>query len=323
MVFVNATKLKKEFLVENTRESKEAIALEKKLLIDLNTILEFIKENFDFKMFDYVNQLQQIKKLTFDQTYSIIRFYYQNAFEIGSKYVNELLVKYPYLTHTDLDFIEKQSTDYTARFYGRLENQLTASNEMFIKTLFSTKSYNIVSTDQEQIDFFADRIQKSSSYLYSSLAILIVTDGINSATIRKTKVLLNKRTGLLTAGAATNKILKEILEEELAEEQEQDTTRGFINPFAFFLNFGDEGTRGGDDGEDRPARNPKFKDVDLSKLVYEWRTRQDEKVCPICEDLDGTQYTIDDSAIPRVPDDSHFNCRCRLVVQSGSEIIIE
>lgn len=52
-------------------------------------------------------------------------------------------------------------------------------------------------------------------------------------------------------------------------------------------------------------------------------TRQDEKVCPICEPLNNNVYDINDSSKPEIPDDTHPNCRCRYVVYQDGKPIIE
>lgn len=52
-------------------------------------------------------------------------------------------------------------------------------------------------------------------------------------------------------------------------------------------------------------------------------TRQDEKVCDICEPLNNNVYDINDSSKPEIPDDLHPNCRCRFVVYQDGKPIIE
>lgn len=49
--------------------------------------------------------------------------------------------------------------------------------------------------------------------------------------------------------------------------------------------------------------------------MLEWKTAMDDRVCPICDALEGQQYEVDDPSIP-VPgtDDTHPNCRCRLML---------
>lgn len=52
-------------------------------------------------------------------------------------------------------------------------------------------------------------------------------------------------------------------------------------------------------------------------------TRDDEKVCQICQPLNNTVYDINDSSKPEIPDDLHPNCRCRFVVYQDGKPIIE
>jgi SPP1 gp7 family putative phage head morphogenesis protein len=53
--------------------------------------------------------------------------------------------------------------------------------------------------------------------------------------------------------------------------------------------------------------------------VYVWNTMGDELVCPICEDLDGEQWAMDDPDLKEPPDDTHDNCRCYLDIIPASE----
>ena len=52
-------------------------------------------------------------------------------------------------------------------------------------------------------------------------------------------------------------------------------------------------------------------------------TRNDEKVCQICEPYNNNVYDINDSSKPEIPDDTHPNCRCRFVVYQDGKPIIE
>lgn len=320
MVLINTNRTKRPLQIENSKESKNALLLEKRLLIDLNTILEFIKDNFDFKSTDYIKQLEIIQKVSYSQTYSIIRYYYQQAYQIGTDYANEVLVSAPYLTNSDIDYITKQSENHTSRFYGRLKKVLQQGNMSFIKSLFdgNKNNFNIINSNilinqEEQIKFFATQLEKSSTYLYTSLAVLIITEALNHAVVQKSKKLLQpelKPKILQAGGAATNKILEEILEEELEKEKA-------IEPYFFFFIPTLKS-----DKKEVETNNKKIKNIDVSNMKYGWVTRMDEKVCPICSNLEGTEYTLD-NIIPDVVDVSHFNCRCRIVLKSGSEIIIE
>ncbi|UQS85775.1 minor capsid protein (plasmid) [Apilactobacillus apisilvae] len=50
---------------------------------------------------------------------------------------------------------------------------------------------------------------------------------------------------------------------------------------------------------------------DNQSIVYlQWVTQDDDKVCDICEPMNGNIYTVEDAPTPQ--EDSHYNCRCLL-----------
>jgi hypothetical protein len=55
-----------------------------------------------------------------------------------------------------------------------------------------------------------------------------------------------------------------------------------------------------------------------------WTTQMDERVCPLCQSLDGMQWASDDPGVLIPPDDSHDNCRCRLdIAGTGVDVTDE
>lgn len=64
-----------------------------------------------------------------------------------------------------------------------------------------------------------------------------------------------------------------------------------------------------------------------SSLIVQFVTRRDDKVCPICEDLDMEQFDVDPISRsidgPTIPDDTHPNCRCRyLSLDEDEELLV-
>ena len=55
------------------------------------------------------------------------------------------------------------------------------------------------------------------------------------------------------------------------------------------------------------------------EFKMEWVTAQDNRVCPICEELSG-DYSLDEF-IPQPVEDSHPNCRCRLLFIENEEVL--
>lgn len=58
-----------------------------------------------------------------------------------------------------------------------------------------------------------------------------------------------------------------------------------------------------------------------SAVQVMFKTREDEKVCPICEPLNNNVYDINDPSKPEIPDDTHHNCRCRYLVYQDGEFV--
>ena len=50
------------------------------------------------------------------------------------------------------------------------------------------------------------------------------------------------------------------------------------------------------------------------KPKLQWKTSHDERVCPICLNLDNQSWEFDDNSVPipgeQGPDGTHYNCRC-------------
>lgn len=66
-------------------------------------------------------------------------------------------------------------------------------------------------------------------------------------------------------------------------------------------------------GERKPPKMPKRDSLNLLKI---WRTQKDERVCPICSPLDGTNQRVWGERFPAGPP-SHPNCRCFLIYHIG------
>ena len=59
----------------------------------------------------------------------------------------------------------------------------------------------------------------------------------------------------------------------------------------------------------------------VKKRILVFVTKKDEKVCPICVRYEGVEYEEDDPFIVRPIDDTHPNCRCRLLLKDETGII--
>lgn len=288
-MLLNGDVLKDVRYHEDTNESKKILRLEKRLVIDFNTILLFIKKNFDFTLTNYNQQLYDIQNLVFNPVSELIRSYYQESYLVGTNYVNDVFSTASFLTNEDIEFIKTKSEEYTKRFFGRIDNLMNTSLDKFFKSMYDIPVGNSATfTTDDQIQFFTDRIEKTESYLFSSLAVAIVNEGLNEATIRKTRAILKLRQqSNLFSAAATNPELLDTLENIVPEPSNVGFQRTILSTEANRI---------------------------LESLRILFVTSKDERVCPICKPLERKTYLIEDPSIPIIPGATHLNCRCRLLL---------
>lgn len=61
-----------------------------------------------------------------------------------------------------------------------------------------------------------------------------------------------------------------------------------------------------------PNEDTDYQAISPNRDVFEWATEEDEKVCPVCQELDGQQWSEDDPDMPVPGSETHDFCRCRL-----------
>lgn len=175
--------------VKYSVESKKALSLEGKLEIALSKILLEIVRQYPITTATYSSQYQQIYNEKYDQVYAAIRTNTQKAYEIGADYVTKKMDTSSYLTDDDVGFIADQAEKNTERFFGRLRTVMEHSTEKYYESLLSTPGYSIDMDDEEQVQFYKHRIENSKSYLFSSVAVAVVSGTLNAATMRKAQAL--------------------------------------------------------------------------------------------------------------------------------------
>lgn len=269
---------------DRTPESIEARKIENRLLIEFNAIVIQIQKKVDFTISDYRIQFERVKDSLKQTVYDIIRSYYQQAYLLGVDYVNKALGTTPYLTESDIAHIKTQTENFSNRFWGRLEKMLATSSSDAIQAILNTGSFSAPLNEEDQITFFARRIAETKSYLYSSLAILIVTDALNTATVNKAKTIHDTLAKQVPSNLLTGAVT-------LAQTDFQMMDAELVRLMML-----------------------------LNTLRYRWYTSMDDRVCKKCRSLEGKTWSIGLSIgigdIPTIPDDTHFNCRCRLFLEA-------
>lgn len=65
---------------------------------------------------------------------------------------------------------------------------------------------------------------------------------------------------------------------------------------------------------------PDIPSPQITKTYYIWHSEHDNLVCPVCSDLDGQEWNLEDGDQVLTPIiDSHENCRCRIDLETRQE----
>lgn len=286
---VDTSKLKYIRFHEDSALSKQSLKIEKKLLIEFNNIMQFFKDNYlqDMNPYNYRNIYDQFRQDMEIQITNIIRSYVTKIYTFTTEYVADSLNVSGFLTKNDIDVIEELTKSFVERFFGRIRNVLESGVKRFYDTLtdiFIPASFNRtesnIDNNEEDLNVLAKNIERSKSYLFSSLAVMIINQTLNKTTLLKTrKIILND--------ATLNK--NPIFQADAAAEDIED----LLNEFPI-------------------KKNQRVK---TGNLFYIWKTARDDRVCDdYCLPLEDEVFSILDSSIPEPETDTHVNCRCRLML---------
>jgi hypothetical protein len=299
---IDPKKLKYVRFHESTNISKQALKIEKKLLTELNNIMRFFKENYMSKGIDPINYINTYQEFRMDmeiQVLNIIKSYVTKTYSLATEYVADALSVSGFLTKSDIDTIEELSQNFNERFFGRIRNVLERGvtkfykslTDVFIPAYFNTNNDSI-DNNEAALNVLATNIERSQSFIFSSLAILIITTTINKATIIKTR--------------------KIILDMATLPNQQVSMFQGAI----------DENEDVDDILRDLPVND--LKDVKQGNIFYIWKTAEDDRVClNYCLPLEDHVYSILDPFVPEPEQDTHYNCRCRLMLVRNDRTLQE
>lgn len=154
-----------------------------------------------------------------------------------------------------------------------------------------------------QNEVMVDRIEKSASYMFSSLAILVVTESLNKETIIKAKKLLPESNDNLfnssvirnptsgTYGTSNDHLFERLLVYQFIAAEDQNIPSH---------------------ADPESQLNPRL--FQSRTTFLQWKTRENEMVCPICKPLHDKIYLISDPGVPIPGLYIHHNCRCRIML---------
>lgn len=293
---------------EDTLVSKEALKIEKRVLVDLNTVLKLFSDKYldNIDQFNYQTKFEDFKNITEKEVYDIMRAGSTQAYQLGSAYVADSLNTVSYLTKSDIEEIEKIVTDYTGKFFGRISNALASGLNKFYKKLGDVPLLAANLHNAEATEVLADTIEKSESYMFSSLAVLLVTESLNKATINKAKKLIpvNEQNSVNSSNLLEGSINYNIMTGHAsANEHLADRLLNY-----YIVSSTDQAAS----TDPFDLNNPRIGQTITTLL--QWKTRENEFVCPICKPLHDRLFLISDPGVPIPGLHTHYNCRCRLML---------
>ena len=175
---------------------------------------------------------------------------------------------------------------------ARLEPRLTESDILAIKQMSDSFVFRFWGRVQMQIfqlkisdsglieEMTLPNDQFNPNFIVNSLSIAITSQALNEATKTKAGELLM---------ATTQPVMQQIN----AVELQAGTTYKSL--------------------KDRIVADPS---IDTNPpIIYMWVTTIDERTCQLCISLHGQTWDISEvDLIPNIPDETHYNCRCRVML---------
>jgi SPP1 gp7 family putative phage head morphogenesis protein len=229
---------------------------------------------------------------------STLRLYSQQIYWIGVAYVCAFDEVKPLLTSRDLENIKNISDNISKSIWRRidkffvreklLEDESQAeelskilkqeSKPRSLKTVFNPKLHEPLNLDKQ----------------LKGVATILATTALNVATIDKSRQI--------SEGIAKGQIIN-------PEHVNLDKiASGSLNFSSILRKFANQ------------VKNVEKRIQIGLGLKHEmvWITREDEKVCPICMALEGERWFAEDPDRPVPIRDTHFGCRCRMLLVDSS-----
>lgn len=262
--------------------------MEKSLVRELNRFVNAIRSELDKSPnLQWTRLRAQIIPRLYDSVFQVMRSHISQSYELGANYITDRvgLSNASFLTHSDIDNIKALALEFTNKFFGRIQLSLDA-----------TLRKSFASPQQ------APDSSINPNFISTSVAISASSKALAEGTRLKTKSLINAnntKQGVLSAATKDDDDEDEAAAMFLDEgEMIDDLMLGVAGGFAGALALSFASMAG--------------QQLEEQQLV--WVTAEDP-CTEICQPLEGEVYSMNDiDIIPQPIDDTHPNCRCRLLL---------
>ena len=273
---------------EQTQASRDNLKVEKSLMRELNRFVNAIRGELDKSPdLQWTRLRAQIIPRLYDSVFQVMRSHISQSYELGANYITDRvgLANASFLTHSDIDNIKALALEFTNKFFGRIQLSLDAT----IRKSFASPQQ-------------APDSSINPNFISTSVAISASSKALAEGTRLKTKSLINAnntKQGVLSAATKDDDDEDEAAAMFLDEgEMIDDLMLGVAGGFAGALALSFASMAG--------------QQLEEQQLV--WVTAEDPCI-EICQPLEGEVYSMDDiDIIPQPIDDTHPNCRCRLLL---------
>lgn len=273
-----------------TQASQENRAIERSLLTDLNQYVNLIRAELDkTKTHQWTSLRAMIIPRLRDSVSQTIRGHIGDSYQLGAQYITDRvgLQNASFLTHSDIDNVKTLTQEFTDKFFGRI--QLSLNNTL-------NKTFPFREPDSKI----------NPNYIVTSIAISAASKAFSEGKMMKAKSLLQTNQNVQAILSAAEKKKSKQKKKKpvpvavpLIDELEDEDL------FPIGVGFG-LGFAGG---------------ISLASLAADQLSQQEfiwvcaESPCPICQDLEGQVWSMDEIDLaPRPTEDTHPSCRCTFLL---------
>lgn len=238
-----------------------------------------------------VQDISVIQREYSQEVEDVIRAAANNAYIAGVNYVGDTkeMQHAMYLTTPDIAKVKALTAEFTEIFWRRVAAILHKKD--VIHSILSAR--------------FSFRSPLTWTNLVTSFVARLVTKGIAQGTLTKVRTLDKPAAG----GTRGRRPLGIFSFRSAADDSQTESDDNTDPPAPLDTTATD------------PGQDDRVDSSGTAVTVMQWLTQEDNKVCPICQELEGQQWASDDPQMPQPPDDTHENCRCRLEIVPYDELM--
>lgn len=227
-----------------------------------------------------------------------LRMYAQQIYWLGAIYVSAFDEVKPILTKRDIDNITNLSEAIRQSIWKRIDKffvrEKLRQDEQTAQELSTLLKQGAIPKALKPIFKAQEHEPLNLDKQFAGLATVLTTSALNIGTIDKAQQI--------SEGIANGQIInpRHIARTKFANAAFFDKFKGFADK----------------------VKRVEFRIRQGLNLTHEviWITHEDDKVCNICLALAGDRFILEDPSTPKPIRDTHFNCRCRLLLLEGRKV---